>query len=206
MRVASSKPSQHASKTPLAIPTAAAQSSTPCCSTDAMTSARASWSTSGPTATLRLSNQLDLFEWVTLKLIEKHLDERFKGDERPTTQYYALARLEAELSLLLSTVAHAGHPDDAEAAKKAFHLGAQSLKVDGLKMLSQDECGLVPLENALDTLNTVALRLKRDVLQAAALCAASDRTITADEAELLRAIGDMLGVPTPPLLPGQKLA
>lgn len=157
-------------------------------------------------ALVEADNQLDLFEWVTLKLIEKHLDERFEGDVRLTTQYYALGRLERELSVLLSTMAHAGHPEDAEAARKAFDLGARSLKGDGLDLLGQDECGLIPLESALETLNSVALRLKRDVLQAAALCAASDRTITADEAELLRAIGDMLGVPTPPLLPGQKLA
>ena len=90
-----------------------------------------------------------------------------------------------------------------------FHLveaGGRLPGLDGLDLLGQDECGLIPLESALETLNSVALRLKRDVLQAAALCAASDRTMTADEAELLRAIGDMLGVPTPPLLPGQKLA
>jgi tellurite resistance protein len=37
------------------------------------------------------------------------------------------------------------------------------------------------------------------------LCAGADGEINTDEAELLRAIADTLGVPVPPLLPGQKL-
>ncbi len=158
------------------------------------------------TALVDADQQLDLFEWVTLKLIEHHLDERFHPENQPTTQYYSLQKLGSQISMLLSVIAYAGQPDDDQAAAKAFQLAARTLKADGLNLLPKDRCDLAPLETALSTLRTVANRHKRDILQAAAICAGADRTITADEAELLRAIGDMLGVPTPPLLPGQRLA
>ncbi|MFI4855982.1 MAG: M48 family metallopeptidase [Phycisphaerales bacterium JB065] len=158
------------------------------------------------TALVDADEHLDLFEWVTLKLIEHHLDERFHPENQPTTQYYSLNKLGPQLSMLLSVMAYAGQPNDDLAAAKAFELASRILKVDGLNLLAKDRCDLAPLEAALNTLRTVANRHKRDILQAVAVCAGSDRVITADEAELLRAIGDMLGVPTPPLLPGQRLA
>jgi Zn-dependent protease with chaperone function len=155
-------------------------------------------------ALVQADQELDLFEWVTLKLVERHLDERFRPENRPTTQYYALTRLQAELSMLLSTMAHAGHTDK-DQASKAFELAARALKVDGVELRPRQDCGLPQFEAALDTLCTVAPPLKHEILKAGAICAGFDRTITPDEAELLRAIAAMLGVPTPPLLPGQRL-
>jgi hypothetical protein len=156
-------------------------------------------------ALVQADNHLDLFEWVTLKLIERHLDERFDSAKRPITQFYSLNRLQEPLSILLSTIAYAGQQGHDEAAANAFELASRSLDIDGVKMIDKENCGLIPLESALVTLDTVAPRLKREVLKSVAICAGFDRTITSEEAELLRAIADMLGVPTPPLLPGQRL-
>lgn len=149
-------------------------------------------------------DQTDLFEWVSLKVLEQHLDERFGDGRRITTQFYSLAKLGGPISTLLSTMAHAGSEDHAEATR-AFALAEQSLSVEHLQLLARDQCSIAALDEALEVLQTVALRFKRDLLQACAICAGSDRTITPDEAELLRAVAAILGVPTPPLLPGQRL-
>jgi hypothetical protein len=49
------------------------------------------------------------------------------------------------------------------------------------------------------------MRCKRDLIRACAACIESDQKITTREAELLRAIGETLDCPVPPLLPGQRL-
>lgn len=148
--------------------------------------------------------QLDLFEWVSLKVLEHHLDERFEESSRPITQYYSLAKLGEPIGVLLSTMVHAG-TEQPEHAAKAFGLAARPLKIEGIRFIPRPDCTLASLESALDVLRTVAPRLKQEVFKACAIAAGSDRVITPDEAELLRAIGDILGVPTPPLLPGQRL-
>ena len=68
-----------------------------------------------------------------------------------------------------------------------------------------DQSNLHALDTALRTLAQCAAKLKRDLLKACALVVAADHEITTNEAELLRAVADILGVPTPPLLPGQTL-
>jgi Zn-dependent protease with chaperone function len=156
-------------------------------------------------ALIEADQQFDLFEWVTLRVLEQHLDERFGRAKRIVTQYYSLAKLGEPLSVLLSTFAHAGSENPA-AATAAYNLGASRIEAEGLRLIPREECGLVPLDNALSKLATVAPRFKQQVLTACAVCAGADRVITPDEAELLRAVGDMLAVPTPPLLPGQRLA
>lgn len=149
--------------------------------------------------------RVDLFEWVTLGVLTRHLDERF-GQARPRgVHYFALNKLGEELSVLLSVVAHAG-TEDAERARRAFDLGAGTLPPVGVRLLDAGETGLERLDAALNTLATLAPKLTRDVLRACALTAGADREITTQEAELLRAIADTLGVPVPPLLPGQRLA
>lgn len=155
-------------------------------------------------ALVEADQQIDIFEWVLLRVVEHHLDERFGQSTRIVTQYYSIAKLGEPISILLSTFAHAGAngTDDAE---KSYALAAARLQADGLHLIPRDNCGLVPLDNALNTLREVAPRFKKQILEACAVCAGADRVITPDEAELLRAVGDILGVPTPPLLPGQRL-
>ncbi|MBX3382260.1 MAG: M48 family metalloprotease [Phycisphaeraceae bacterium] len=151
-----------------------------------------------------MDGETNIFEWTLLRVVNKHLDERFGGGKRAVTQYYSLGRLGGPVSVLLSAVAFAGAPDEARAAR-AFLIGAGAL--DGVKtrLVARAACTLSTLEEALTTLETVAPRLKVDLLKACALIAAADTTISPGEAELLRAVADSLGVPTPPLLPGQRL-
>jgi hypothetical protein len=68
-----------------------------------------------------------------------------------------------------------------------------------------ERCGLCALDEALTALNTLAPRLKRDLLAACAACVSLDRRVTVREGELFRAIADSLDCPVPPLLPGQPL-
>jgi len=155
-------------------------------------------------ALVEMDNTIDLFEWVTLSVLTRHLDERF-GLASPTViQYYALGKLTDELSILLSTLAHSG-ASNKQQASTAFDLGHASLKNPGARLLPKQDATLPKLADSLSTLSTCSWNLKRELLKSCALITAADHQITTTEAELLRAIADALGVPTPPLLPGQKL-
>ncbi len=156
-------------------------------------------------ALIRMDQTVDLFEWVTTSALTRHLDERF-GLSRPApTRYYALGKLGPRVSTLLSAIAHAGGDDNAQAGR-AFDLGARAVHTAPARLLERGAYDLSDLDNALRELATCTGRLKGELLRACALVAGADREITTDEAELLRAVADNLGVPTPPLLVGQRLA
>ncbi len=159
-------------------------------------------------ALIEMDKAIDLFEWVTMGVLTRHLDERFGLAKPVPTQYYALGKLGHEISVLLSTLAHGGAADE-YAAGESVLMGESALRnvlrSDQITLLPKDQTNLQALDESLKTLAQCTGRLKRDLLKACALVVAADHEITTSEAELLRAIADALGVPTPPLLPGQKL-
>ncbi len=148
-------------------------------------------------------------EWATLRILESHLDERFKDARPPGVKYYAMGQLGPQLSAVLGAVCRAGQqqPGDAD---DAFDAAAEVIKrapgmAPTLEFPSAAERAPAKLDAAIADLRTMAPRLKQVVLQAAAVAIAHDHEVTPAEADLLRAVADLLGVPVPPLLPGQKL-
>ena len=155
-------------------------------------------------ALIKMDKSIDLFEWVTMGALTRHLDERFGLSKPIVVQYYNLKQLGREVSVLLSMLAYTGAKDE-QSAGKAFVMGESSVRGIGAQLLSDKEANMRALDTALKILNQCAPRVKKQLLQASALVVGADREITTNEAELLRAIADTLGVPTPPLLPGQQL-
>jgi Zn-dependent protease with chaperone function/uncharacterized tellurite resistance protein B-like protein len=144
--------------------------------------------------------EVDLFEYALRKTLLRHLDPHFKQVPRRIVQYYSLAGLRDELSLLLSGLAHAGHADFSE-IEKAFNTGASILKLkDGLQLLDLNECTMERIDAALDQLSQTAPHCKKMLLQACAEAVGADGAIHVQEAELLRAIADSLDCPMPPFL------
>ncbi|MEX2214211.1 MAG: M48 family metallopeptidase [Phycisphaeraceae bacterium] len=148
-------------------------------------------------------DQVETFEWVLSHVLLHHLDQHFKKVKRPTVQYYSLASLTQQLSVLLSTLAYVGQ-DERKEIEAAFNAGAAQLDVK-VSLLPKEQSGLGPVDDAIEVLNTVAPPLKQKILAACAACIAADKQITIDEAELFRAIASSLDCPTPPILPGQPL-
>lgn len=159
-------------------------------------------------ALINMDKSVSLFEWVTIKVLTRHLKDRFGITKKAPTQYYTLKSVMTEVSTLLSVIAYTDTASDTEAAdsiKLANTTLTQTNNTPEATLLPRDRCTLDSLSAALDTLNTVTPRLKRTLLEACALTAAHDHNITTTEAELIRAIADTLSVPVPPLLPNQQL-
>jgi hypothetical protein len=147
---------------------------------------------------IRADQRMDTFEWVMAGLLRRHLTPHYRDARKPHVDYYTLRTLGQEVSVLLCALARAGG-GDAAASREAFDRAASSLQQVEAAWLEPDRSGLAQLDAALEKLNTVAPRLKRSLMHAAATCVLTDGEVTWREAELLRAVADRLDCPMPPL-------
>lgn len=147
----------------------------------------------------------NLFEWTLLRILEKRLGAHFHPAAREFLSYEALTQMLGESSVLLSAMAHAGHPES-EKARQAFEQGAVFMELWGrLSFKTRAECDLTILDQSLARLNHLAVLEKRLLLGGCAACIAFDKKVSGAEGELFRAVSDYLNCPMPPLLPGQPL-
>ena len=142
--------------------------------------------------------KIDLFEFSLSKLVIRHLEPHFLKQQKKTARYYSLKKLSHECSVLISSLACTAGSND-ETIQTAYDAGASHLEATRLTRLPDVDCGLQELDQALVTLDGVAINLKRKLIEAAAATVSADGYLQIQEAELLRAISDSLGCPMPPL-------
>jgi hypothetical protein len=145
--------------------------------------------------------RVSLFEYAVQRLVLKRLLPRLEQQPPQRVLYRALAPLKAALGGLLSTLAHSGTRDEAQ-AQRAFNLAAKLLPAGEVRieLLPRSESGLKTIDAALDQLAAATPAIKKLVLQASAACIVADQQVTIEEAELLRVISDALDCPMPPIL------
>jgi Zn-dependent protease with chaperone function len=142
--------------------------------------------------------KIDLFEFSLSKLVIRHLEPHFVKQQKKPVRYYSLKKLSHECSVLISSLACTAGSND-ETIQTAYDAGASHLDATRLTKLPDVDCGLQELDQALVTLDGVAINLKRKLIEAAAATVSADGYLQIQEAELLRAISDSLGCPMPPL-------
>jgi Zn-dependent protease with chaperone function len=144
---------------------------------------------------------IDLFEYTVRHIIVRHLDAHFEGPRRKTVQYYSLKGVARDCSRALSLLARLGHEDEQE-AEEAFQHATPYLQDDSapFEFLAKDECTLGVVDKTLNRLALVSPNLKKWIVVACFQCLLHDKKITAEEAELFRAITDALDCPVPPWL------
>ena len=148
---------------------------------------------------VQADDRIDLFEWSLQRIVLRDLETHYGTVTPPRVRYHTLASLQPQCEVLLSMLAHAGQRD-VEATQKAFARAWRQLDLPEARLRPADACGLDALDAALAALDEAAPRVKRQILHGAVTCITADRTVTATEAELLRAIAASLGCPMPPLL------
>jgi Zn-dependent protease with chaperone function len=146
--------------------------------------------------------RITLFEYAIQRMIKCHLDPLFRGKKAPRAIYRAFNQIQIECRELLSILAWQGSKDGTE-ADKAFKQGMEAFdSKTTFSILSQEQCNLKLLDRILETLSKASPRLKKQILKASVQCISSDRLITANESELIRAVVDSLDCPVPPIYPG----
>lgn len=153
---------------------------------------------------IKADEQIDLFEYTLLKIIERRLRPIFENARPPVIQYYDIAGVQSAAVQLLSCIAHWGADNETD-AKKAFKKGINILKLSSpASLLPKQECGLQTVDDALAKLLQSSPGIQERMLRACAACVGADGKVTLEEAELLRAVSDSLGCPIPPFLPSQE--
>ena len=144
--------------------------------------------------------QIDLFEFVLHKILLRHLDLAFTKSTGARVQYRSIVPVFDEVVTLLSALALVGQTDPAD-REAAFAAGLRELlfKPASKRAEMTDSADLTSIGAALDKLAEASPEVKKRVLHACAQCVACDGIVAPAEYELLRAIGDALDCPVPPL-------
>jgi hypothetical protein len=147
------------------------------------------------TACIEADGEVDLFEWMVVRVVLRRLSITFGDTKRPRPTIYAIGGpLKAPLRTMLSVMARVGS-DDGAGVELAYRTGTTALPLDLGDLLPEDQCSLDALDTALNTLATVGPKIKQPVLEAAIATVAADHTVTLKESELLRSLCATLDVP-----------
>lgn len=141
---------------------------------------------------IKLDGKVKLLEWTLLRIIERNL--------RPGSGKIgnvALAGLSEACATLLAFLARVGETSDLQ-TEQAFADAWSGLPFAPRPL--PGAASLRELETALKQLEHLRPLQKPQLLKALARCIEHDGRITAGEAELMRAVADILDCPMPPLL------
>jgi uncharacterized tellurite resistance protein B-like protein len=144
--------------------------------------------------------KIELFEFVLQKIVLRNLTPKF-APSRPAVQYYTLKPLVPDCAVILSALANVGSELPGEIAK-AFAVGAPYLRAPAdapVELIPCEKCGVAQLDAALNRLALAAPIIKKNLLTACAQVVGADGVILEAEAELLRAVAEVLDCPIPPL-------
>ena len=145
---------------------------------------------------------VDVLEFAWQKLLLRHLEPHFTKEATRMIQYYAWQPLLSDAAILLSALAYAGQETPAEAAT-AFDIGWEQLRAaERWALLGPEDSSVAQVDTALDRLTKASPFIKKSMLNACAYTVAADDKVCPREAELLRAIADVLDCPIPPFIEG----
>jgi uncharacterized tellurite resistance protein B-like protein len=152
----------------------------------------------------RADQKRDLFEWAIGAIVERQLSpatpQRAGRASRPVGD---IRQLKTSVEVLLGALAKIDNRSE-EQSSRAFDAAARQI---GLQLARPTTpLSYKSMSEAMDHLSHAQPLVQRQVIQACATCIEADGAVTTQEAELMRVIAETLGVPMPPLLPGQKLA
>ena len=144
------------------------------------------------TALIRADKKVSLFEWTLYRILTHGIENK------RTSHTTHLAKQHRNSQILLSMTCYAG---GSAQPGTAFHAGAKMLGLPSdHDLIRQDDLDFRAVDQALSVLAGMAPLEKPKLLKAIAACINTDGKITADEAELFRAVADSLDCPMPPLL------
>jgi len=148
-----------------------------------------------------MDEEISFFEFAVMRLVKRHLGRKFDGAHAKTNVIASAAPLREPFATLLSAVVWAGEPTQGQ-EQTIFDQSVQQAPLfhGSMSMKPFESLHFNDLDQALDTLANARFSLKRQILAACATAVAHDGEITAEEAELIRAIAVSLDCPMPPLV------
>lgn len=147
--------------------------------------------------------QINLFEFMLLQIVTRHLDTWFRKRAPERIRHSSLGPLRSEAAVILSTLAALGHADSETNRSQAFSKAAAHLReTTGVEIsrLPGAECGLDRIRESLEKLAGLTPLLKKHFIEACGLGVIADDGLSSREAELIRAVADAMACPIPPFV------
>ena len=145
-------------------------------------------------ALIEADGEVNLFEFMLQKVIERHVLIGLGLKPVPGMRYRKIQDLERELADLLSvfaTLAGGGTAIEVAAAQYREHTGRD---------LPRSSAGLSEVSRALEEMDAATPLVKQQILRLCGLVVTDDGHVAYQEMELLRAAAEAIGAPIPPLV------
>lgn len=143
---------------------------------------------------IEADGEVNLFEFMLQKVIERHVLIGLGLKPVPTMRYRKLEDLERELADLLdvfAALAGGGAAIEKAAAEYREHTGRE---------LPRHAAGLAEVSRSLGEMDAATPLVKQRILRMCGLVVTDDGIVTDQEMELLRATAEAIGAPIPPLV------
>ncbi|TKS52754.1 peptidase M48 Ste24p [Luteimonas yindakuii] len=151
-------------------------------------------------AMVHADRRVSLFEYCLGRLLQVQVTESLDPGRHARFGRQRAGNVRQEFAALLAVVAQAGHPDHADAARRAYLAGLQ-------RVLPRDHMAYAPPEDPVQALDAVWDPLdrleplaKQMLVEAITDAILHDGRISVPEAELLRTVCAVLHCPLPPVL------
>ncbi|MCU1773402.1 M48 family metallopeptidase [Pseudomonas sp. 13B_3.2_Bac1] len=139
-------------------------------------------------------NETELLEWTLLRIVERNVEGA------PAVQFkFGLFQCAEQLLVLLNAMARAGQQNQ-QVALQALYFAWEGLPFERPSELPVELEDLQGLEAAIKRLRHLMPEERPALLNAMTRCVMHDGVITVAEAELFRAVADLLDCPLPPFL------
>ena len=145
-----------------------------------------------------LDGKINLFEWALERLVLLHLRRNFEKHSSRDNKYLSIRSLNDEIGLLFSVISYIDKGNSAS-PQDTFSIATTNLENKEISLLEENELSFRKLDAALDKLSRLVPTDKKKLLNACASCLLVDGAISYQEAELYRAISEVLDCPMPPL-------
>jgi Zn-dependent protease with chaperone function len=153
-------------------------------------------------ALIMADNQVTLFEFTVQWMLNKLLSET--EDVSSKVNFFSYSSIGLDILTILRALACAGNIGNEEKARLAFAAGVERIPELAIKKPDfsyEENIAFLKVSNSLKQLSYASFKIKQSVIDACAHCAFADKTITANEAELLRVVSLAMNCPLPPFLP-----
>lgn len=148
---------------------------------------------------INFDQKIGIFDFILVKIIKKHLKIHKNPKNFPKETIDNPSKIKNELVVVLSMVAHTS--DESDQANLLFQ-EASSLFFKDASIIPLSKISIAKLNESIKKLFFTNLALRQKILEACAHMVLSDKSVTWKEREMLRAIGDALDCPIPPLCEG----
>ena len=151
-------------------------------------------------AVIHADGEVSLFEYCLGRLLAVQVRESLDPSRYARFGRRKPGNVKQEFSTLLSVVAHAGSPDDASAAQRAYLAGMQRVLPRDHVPYAPPAEGVLALDPVWEPLDALDPLAKQVMVEAITAAVSHDGRVSVAEAELLRTICGVLHCPLPPML------